>query len=135
MKKKNKITTAKLKGILEPIFNHFIRLRDKGKPCISCGKVKTLQAGHYYSVKMADAFRFDERNVHGECAGCNCLNQDHLILYTKNIEIKLGKEELEDLHYEVSKYKRNRNSLKYKWYRHELEEKIIYYKAKVLEYL
>ena len=67
----------KLKADLQKVFNQFIRLRDQDKPCISCGQVKLLQAGHYYPVQGYEGLRFDEFNVHGECAGCNCFNQAH----------------------------------------------------------
>jgi hypothetical protein len=54
----------KLKADLQKIFNEFIRLRDKGKPCISCGQPKDyLQAGHFYSVRMYDGLRFNENKT------------------------------------------------------------------------
>ena len=124
-------TLSKLKQDLQTVFNKYIRLRDEGKPCVSCGKHKKLQAGHYFSVKMCDAFRFDERNVHGECAGCNCFDESHLIGYTMNITNRIDKEELESLHNEVALYKQNR--LLYKWDRPTILELIEVYKEKVLE--
>jgi hypothetical protein len=46
-------TLPKLKKQLQELFNKFIRLRDQGKPCISCERPKDyLQAGHFYSVRM-----------------------------------------------------------------------------------
>ena len=128
MKKK---TLSKLKQDLQKIFNKYIRLRDQDKPCVSCGKYKKLQAGHYYAVKNYDAFRFDERNVHGECAGCNCFDESHLIGYTNNINKRLSEEELNDLHKEVALYKQNR--LAYKWDRPTILELIEFYKQKVSE--
>ncbi len=59
-------------------FNAFIRARDAGKPCISCGT--PLQAaqvggafdcGHYRSVGSAPHMRFVEDNAHGQCKHCN----------------------------------------------------------------
>ena len=128
MKKK---TLSKLKNDLQVIFNKYIRLRDSDKPCISCGKYNRLQAGHYFSVKNYDAFRFDERNVHGECAGCNCFDESHLIGYTNNIKNRLSEEDLESLHNEVQLYKQNR--LAYKWDRPTILELIEVYKEKVLQ--
>ena len=115
MKKK---TLSKLKNDLQVIFNKYIRLRDEGKPCVSCGKHNKLQAGHYFAVKNYDAFRFDERNVHGECAGCNCFDESHLIGYTNNIKNRLSEEELESLHNEVQLYKQNRCCLKPLFWQH-----------------
>ena len=128
MKKK---TLSKLKQDLQVIFNKYIRLRHEGKPCVSCGKYNRLQAGHYFAVKNYDAFRFDERNVHGECAGCNCFDESHLIGYTNNMKNRLSEEDLESLHNEVQLYKQNR--LAYKWDRPTILELIEVYKEKVLQ--
>ena len=59
-KKKKSVSLPKLKNKLQDIFNEFIRLRDAGQPCISCGENKPLQAGHYFAVKGYDSLRFDE---------------------------------------------------------------------------
>ena len=122
-----KLTLAKLKQKLQKVFNAYIRQRDKGKACISCGKVKTLQAGHYYSVGGYDGLRFNEDNIHGECAGCNCFDQSHLILYGKNLEKKIGVNRMIDLHEAARNYKRNGN----KFLRYEIEELIEHYKQKL----
>ena len=113
----------KLKAKLQTVFNEYIRLRDKDKPCISCGEYKPLQAGHYYSVKGYDGLRFDELNVHGECAGCNCFDESHLIGYGENLLERIGKLNCEILKLRASTYKR----CGYKWSRSEIEEKINYY--------
>jgi hypothetical protein len=84
MKKKEK-TLPKLKAEAQDIFNAYIRRRDAELPCISCGQYKHLQAGHYHAVKGYDSLRYDEDNVHGECAGCNCFDESHLIGYGRNL--------------------------------------------------
>lgn len=117
-------TLAKLKKELEVIVNKYIRLRDNGKPCVSCGEFKTLQAGHYYAVQGYDSLRFDPDNIHGECAGCNCFNESHLILYSKNIVGRIGQERLDALDERAADYKRNG----YRWTRIEIEEKKILFK-------
>ena len=126
MAKKTK-TLPKLKKELQLIFNAYIRKRDEGKPCISCGQNKDLQAGHYFSVRMYDSLRLDEDNVHGECASCNCFNDSHLIGYGDNLINRIGIERLEELKQKAADYKRNG----YKWSRSELIEKIEYYKQKL----
>ena len=126
MKKKTK-SLPKLKAELQKIFNEFIRLRDKDQPCISCGQFKPLQAGHYYPVKGYDGLRFHEDNCHGECSGCNCFDESHLIAYGENLKIKIGENRyriLKDLAYW---YKRDG----YKWSRYELIELIEVYKQKI----
>jgi hypothetical protein len=116
-----------LKAELQLIFNKFIRYRDANEPCISCGKVKELQAGHYYSVKGYDGLRFDEMNVNGECSGCNCFDESHLIGYGENLKIKIGLTEYKKLCDRARQYKING----YKFTRSELMDKIDYYKYKV----
>lgn len=132
LKKSSKTKTKslpKLKAELEAIFNEFIRLRDYGLPCISCGKVTYLQAGHYFPVNGYGGLRFDEDNVNGECAGCNCFDKSHLIGYGINLKIKIGEERYSKLLEKAADYKMNG----YKWSRSELLEKIQHYKNKVAE--
>jgi hypothetical protein len=126
MKKK---TLGKLKKDLQKVFNEYIRLRDNGKPCISCGEYNTLQAGHYFAVSGYDGLRFDEDNVHGECARCNCWDESHLIKYGINLKNKIGEQDYQDLMDRASAYKMNG----YRFSRMEIEEKIEYYKQKVKE--
>ena len=128
MKRKAK-SLPKLKADLQKIFNEFIRLRDKDQPCISCGQFKTLQAGHYYSVKGYDGLRFNEDNVHGECASCNCWDESHLIHYGLNLPDRIGVERNRDLFINAANYKHDG----YKWCRYELAEMIELYKKKVAE--
>ena len=125
MKKRKSL--PRLKSELQIIFNSYIRERDKNQPCISCGQFKPLQAGHFFPVQGYDALRFDQDNVHGECAGCNCFDEGHLIGYQDNLRIRIGNERLEELKERARDYKKNG----YKWTRSELEEMIIIYKNKL----
>jgi len=127
--KKKKVSLAKLKAKLQKVFNAYIRERDKGQKCISCGKVKKLQAGHYYPVSGYDGLRFLEINANGECAGCNCFDQSHLISYGINLEKKIGVNRMIELHEAARDYKRNGN----KFLRYEIEEMIEIYKRKIKE--
>ena len=58
---------------LQPIFNKYIRFRDRNKNCISCDKVlaKKYDAGHCFPAGHYANLRFDEDNVHGQCVECN----------------------------------------------------------------
>lgn len=106
-------------------FNKFIRERDKGKPCISCGKTNgTLQAGHYYKVNIA-SIRFDEDNVHGECEYCNGFDIDHLIGYRKGLVKRYGEDFVKILDIKYDAYKRDG----YKWDRFALIDIIQKYEA------
>ncbi len=124
---KKATSLPKLKAKLQIIFNEFIRLRDKDQPCISCGQYKPLQAGHYYSVKGYDGLRFDELNCHGECSGCNCFDESHLIGYGENLLERIGDIKFYRLKAKAQDYKKDG----YKWSRTELEEKIKYYSQRV----
>jgi len=125
-----KKTLPKLKSELQTVFNKFIRERDSEDgwfTCIACGKtlsIKYMNAGHYYPVKGYDGIRYDELNVNGECQGCNCFDKAHLIGYGINLEEKIGKELIEELHKKALHYKQNGN----KFLRYEIEEQIKLYK-------
>jgi Bacteriophage Lambda NinG protein len=60
----------------QTVFNRYIRARDAGLPCISCGTLEAVQwhAGHYLTTAARPELRFDEDNVHKQCSQCN----DHL---------------------------------------------------------
>lgn len=120
-------TLPKLKAECQEVCNEYVRLRDYGKPCISCGKHNILQAGHFFAVKGFDALRFDEDNIHGECAGCNCFNESHLIGYHDNLIDRIGKSRVNALKQLAADYKYNG----YKWSRSEVMEKIKYFKDKI----
>lgn len=131
MKKQKKLQV--LLNDFEKVFNAFIRQRDYHLPCISCNQHKELQAGHYFAVSGYKALRFDERNVNGECAGCNCFDESHLIRYGINLKRKIGELDYELLVKNAEHYKSERYSNKYylngKWDRIGIIEGIEYYKS------
>ena len=81
-------------------FNTYIRLRDKGKQCISCDTMlgdqpNTYDAGHMRSVGSAPHLRFDENNVHGQCKHCNQYLAGNVINYRLRLIQRIGIEEVE----------------------------------------
>lgn len=62
-------------------FNRYIRIRDEGKPCISCGSLligksnfltgSAIDASHYRSRGAASHLKFNVFNVHSACTRCN----------------------------------------------------------------
>jgi hypothetical protein len=50
--------------------NAMIRERDAGQPCISCGKPRKLEAGHFRNSNQGTT-RFHPWNLNGQCATCN----------------------------------------------------------------
>lgn len=137
MKPKQKVKKPKKKKLqtllkdFEKVFNAWIRKRDAGKPCISCDQYNELQAGHFWAVQGYKALRFDEDNVHGECAGCNCYDESHLIPYSINLQKKIGITEFQDLIRRAENYKAGKYQNEYyrngKWDREGIEKGIEYY--------
>jgi hypothetical protein len=78
-------------------FNAFIRERDYGNACISCGKHHPGQnhAGHYRSVGSAAELRYCEDQVFLQCAPCNNHLSGNLINYRINLVEKIGRERVE----------------------------------------
>ncbi len=91
-------------------FNAFIRERDKDGPCISCGRFHEGQyhAGHYRTTGANPELRFDEDNVHKQCAPCNNHLSGNIENYTPRLIEKIGQERFERLmgSYELPKWKR-----------------------------
>lgn len=77
---------------LQAAFNAWIRARDAGRPCISCGRHHEgrWHAGHYRSVGSEPSLRFEPDNVHLQCAPCNLHLSGNLIPYRVNLLKKIG---------------------------------------------
>jgi len=73
-------------------FNAFIRLRDAAQPCISCRRFHQGEwhAGHYLSTGARPELRFDEDNVHKQCAPCNTHLHGNLVLYREGLIERRG---------------------------------------------
>lgn len=56
-------------ALAQKAFNAFIRERDKGQPCISCGTTADVQyaAGHWKSRGSSPHLRFNQFNVNLQC--------------------------------------------------------------------
>ena len=83
-------------------FNAFIRARDKGKPCICCGKPLAtdavgggFDAGHYRSVGSAPHLRFDETNCHGQTKQCNRYGAGRAVDYRIGLIARIGLQAVE----------------------------------------
>lgn len=110
---KSKTTTAKKSRTLEKkaparsqlvkkldkVFSEFIRLRDDGKGCVTCGDIKTwreMQNCHFYSRGRQNT-RWDETNCHSGCYRCNVLLKGNYIPYTIFMIDTYGREHVENL--------------------------------------
>lgn len=79
-------------------FNAYIRARDTGLPCISCGcpdgKGKR-NAGHYRPAGINTALRFHEQNCNGQCERCNTSLSGNVLMYRDGLIRKIGAEAVE----------------------------------------
>ena len=84
---------------LQIIFNRFIRERDKGLPCISCGaKIKgNGHASHFFSVGSNPALRFNENNCFVSCEYCNTYLHGNLYEYSIRLPERIGEEAYNEL--------------------------------------
>lgn len=79
-------------------FNAWIRARDAGMGCISCGTHNgKANAGHYLSTGARPELRFDEQNVHLQCERCNTYLHGNLISYRVALIQRIGVEAVERL--------------------------------------
>lgn len=83
-----------LKAKAEFYCNKYIRLRDAGNGCISCGTKKpdiVYAAGHFIPVGRCIALRYDERNIHLQCNSyCNMHLSGNLTAYESALRRDLG---------------------------------------------
>jgi hypothetical protein len=93
---------------LQVIFNKWIRKRDEGLLCISCGNMTAKRdAGHFYSVGNYPSVRFDEDNVHSQCVHCNQFRGGNIHEYKRWLTLRIGQERIDALE------KRAHESIKY----------------------
>jgi uncharacterized protein YnzC (UPF0291/DUF896 family) len=113
-----------LKG-LQAVFNTFIRLRDAGNDCISCGQNmqgKKGDASHFFSVGAYPHLRFNEDNVHLSCVHCNQYLSGNIHEYRYRLPNKIGKARFEQLEHEAFKGQPLKLTIE------EIKEKTEYYK-------
>jgi hypothetical protein len=83
--------------------NAYIRARDFGKPCISCGSMPeqkrggTMDAGHYRSRGAASHLRFNVLNIAGQCVRCNRYNSGNAVDFRIGLIERIGVELVEKL--------------------------------------
>ena len=79
-------------------FNAWIRLRDQGLPCISCGTTADVQyaAGHYRTVASCPELRFEPLNVHLQCnRNCNMAKSGSILEYRIELVKRIGKDKVD----------------------------------------
>jgi len=128
---KNRTGLTTLLKAVKDVCHRYIRERDKGKPCISCGTPykHDHEAGHYYPSNQFSTLRFNEFNISGQCIACNRINEGNFENYTIHLPKRIGKEAFETLNALAEKEKRTNH----KWDREELKKTRTYYNNKLKE--
>lgn len=85
----------------EKACNAYIRERDKGEPCISCGTydAPVWHAGHCYTVAARPDIRYHEDNIHLQCPKCNTYQGGMVGEYKKRVVSKIGQARFDALAY------------------------------------
>ena len=113
--------------IAQQVFNKYIRERDKGMSCISCGnepmKEGNIDAGHLWSAGGHSNIRFNEYNVNAQCSRpCNKDKSGDINNYRIQFVKRYSQEILDQLDSEAHVVK--------KWTIEELVDIIAIYKQK-----
>lgn len=123
--KERKLVRAKLDAMqtkpqlvkkAQTAFNAFVRARDAGKPCISCGSTlssepNTYDCGHYRSVGSAVHMRFVEDNAHGQCKYCNRHLAGNHVAYRMGLIARIGQRAVELIEADTTLRKYTREGL------------------------
>lgn len=82
------------------LVSRFVKLRDWGKPCISCGAPfqADFHAGHYHGRGAHPELKFELFNIHGQCAHCNIELDGNKKGYIRGIKARYGEEKAQELH-------------------------------------
>lgn len=105
---------------VKPIFQKWIRERDKDLPCISCGTTKVYNdewdGGHFHKAENYTGVIFNEHNVNKQCKNCNKNLDGNLIAYRQGLVKKIGLKAVEELEELANKTRY------YKWSDDELQQ-------------
>lgn len=129
---KTKSSRKKAVEKLDKIFSQYIRLRhavNGDAQCVTCGARKPwkeLQCGHYES-RGSFGTRWDEKNCHVQCYGCNVARKGNYPAYARYMVSTYGASILDTLAWKAN------NSPKLMTV--ELELLIVEYEGKVKELL
>lgn len=107
-------TIADLKREAQTALNRWIvQVRDKDRPCISCGRDHQGQwhAGHYISRGAAPQLALNLDNLHKQCAPCNTYLHGNQALYRVNLVVLIGLARVEALEADNAPHRWTREEL------------------------
>ncbi len=116
-------------GQVKKYCHEYIRERDKGKNCISCGFVLkgSFDAGHYFKSELYSSLKFNEDNIHGQCVQCNRRLEGNLNKYSLDLPGRIGNVKFDKLNYLANLEKQ----ILFKWDRESLKVLRDYYRRKL----
>lgn len=99
--------------LTQRVFNDFIRERDRGEPCISCGTYQAYEwhAGHFRTVAKASQLRYSEDNANKQCHSCNTHLSGNINPYRVNLVAKIGLESVMALENDNKPHRYTRDEL------------------------
>ena len=87
-------TRAQWLAECQAVINRYVRLRDAGKPCVSCDRPASWDgqwhASHLRSVGAASAVRFHLWNIHKACSICNHHLSGNVAEYLPRVRARIG---------------------------------------------
>lgn len=97
--KKELMTRSKWFARLQALVNQFVRYRDSGEPCCTCGTTNPnikYDAGHCFTVAARSDIRFELTNIHRQCSNnCNVHGSGMRNEYEQFIIVRYGADHLE----------------------------------------
>ena len=113
-RKEDAQTVTEVKAEAQKEVNAYVRARDRGLPCISCGKPwqPDFQAGHYRSRGAASHLALDVRNIHGQCVQCNLHKHSNAVEYRIRLVERCGVALVEALEADNDPVKLDRRTLR-----------------------
>ena len=83
---------SEYKSEAREVFQKWIRVRDFGLPCISCGCIvaKQWDGGHYLKAELFTGLIFHEKNCHAQCSVCNDHKSGNELEYRDGLIVRYG---------------------------------------------
>ncbi len=83
-------------------FNRYIRLRDRGKNCITCNKnlgfdITKYDAGHCFGSGAYPELRYNDLNTWGQCKKCNQYDGGNFDEYRALLPQRIGQDNYDEL--------------------------------------
>lgn len=126
--KKDRTSLQYLKNSVMTWCHRYIKERDKGKPCVSCGQPWSSdhQAGHWKKASDYSTLKFWEFNIHNQCQGCNLMRDGNVQKYGDRITKRISPDQKK----EIERMCQEEKQTDFKWDREELNDLRDYYKEK-----